>query len=144
MRKKKEKSILGRREKIDFPELGIYGITAKIDTGAYTTALHCHDIHVKNNLLYFKVLDPSHPEYNQQEQQFSDFNEKEIKNSFGDLEKRFIIKTKVKIGNRKIKSIISLTDRGNMKYPVLIGRRLLRSRFMVDVSQINLMEIKEK
>lgn len=133
----KEKLRIGRRETIDFPELGLYGIIAKVDTGAYTTALHCHDIREEKGVLYFKLLDPTHPDYNEQEQKFSDYFQKEIKNSFGEVEKRFMIKTTVKIGSKRIKSVISLTDRGTMRYPVLIGRKLLKNRFIVDVSLLN-------
>ena len=133
----KEKITIGRRELIDFPELGLYGITAKVDTGAYTTALHCQDIYEKDGVLYFKLLDPTHPEYNRQEQKFSEYSQKEIKNSFGETEKRYIIKTIVKIGKKRIKSVISLTDRETMRYPVLIGRKLLKNRFIVDVALLN-------
>ena len=133
----REKLTIGRREIIDFPELGLIGITAKVDTGAYTTALHCHDIREENGVLYFKLLDPTHPDYNKQEQKFTEYFQKEIKNSFGEIEKRYIIKTIVKIGRKRIKSLISLTDRGTMRYPVLIGRKLLKNRFVVDVSLLN-------
>lgn len=133
----KEKLLIGRREIVDFPELGLKGITAKIDTGAYTTALHCHDIREENGVLYFKLLDPTHPDYNQQEQIFKEYSQKEIKNSFGEIETRYIIKTQIKIGRKRIKSLISLTHRGNMRYPVLIGRKFLKNRFIVDVSLLN-------
>lgn len=133
----REKQLIGRREVIAFPELGLYEITAKIDTGAYTTALHCHDIKEKDGVLYFKLLDPTHPDYNEQEQKFSTYTQKEIKNSFGEVEKRYIIKTIIKIGTKRIKSVISLTDRGNMRYPVLIGRKLLKNRYVVDVALLN-------
>lgn len=133
----KEKLIIGRREEVDFPELGLYGITAKIDTGAYTTALHCHDIQETNGVLHFKLLDPSHPEYSEQVHAFTGFTQKGIKNSFGEIEKRYIIKTSIKIGERRIKAVISLSDRGKMRYPVLIGRKLLKNRFIVDVSLLN-------
>ena len=137
MNKVKEKRIIGRREIIDFPELGLFGIEAKIDTGAYTTALHCHDIYVDNGVLHFKFLDPSHPEYNEHDQKFTMYSQKEIKNSFGEVELRYIIKTIVKIGRKRIKAVISLTDRGNMRYPVLLGRRILKNRFIVDVALLN-------
>ncbi|HVA97832.1 MAG TPA: RimK/LysX family protein [Bacteroidia bacterium] len=137
----KEKRIIGRSEKVDFPVLGLFDVAAKIDTGAYTTALHCHDICLKmengKNVLYFKLLDPSHPEWNEQVQCFSEFQEKKIKNSFGNFEKRFIIKTVIKIAGKKINSVVSLTDRGNMRYPVLIGRKLIRNKFIVDVALQN-------
>lgn len=131
--------VLGRVEKVNFPNLQLFEIDAKIDTGAYTTALHCHDIieRVENNSkkLFFKLLDPSHPDYNEREIVFNEYEKKQIKNSFGDLEERFVIKTTIEIGKRKIKTLMSLTDRGSMKYPVLVGRRLLRNKFIVDVSK---------
>jgi hypothetical protein len=133
----KLKQIIGRKEPVDFPDLGIAGIHAKIDTGAYSNTLHCHDIHVKGKNLYFKVLDPTHPVFSRKEHCFSEFSKKKIKNSFGEVEERYMIKTKIKIAGRVIKSIISLTDRANMRYPVLIGRRLLRNKFVVDVSLKN-------
>lgn len=134
MKKIKPKQIIGRKELVDFPDLGITGIYAKIDTGAYSNTLHCHDIKVKGKNLTFKVLDPQHPVFSSKEQSFSDFTRKKIKNSFGEIEERYMIKTKIKIAGRLIKSIISLTDRGKMRYPVLIGRKLLKNKFVVDVS----------
>lgn len=135
---------IGRRELVDFPELHLAGLEAKVDTGAYTTALHCHDFREENGTLYFKLLDPNHPLYTGKEQSFSEYTQKEIKNSFGETEKRYIIKTVVKIGPKRIKSVISLTDRGTMRYPVLIGRKLLKNRFVVDVSLLNNIPVKKK
>ena len=137
MKSEHAKVTIGRRETVDFPELNVYGIVAKVDTGAYTTALHCHDIREENGILYFKVLDPAHEDYTGKELQFDHYFRKEIKNSFGETENRYIIKTIVKIGRKRIKSVISLTDRGTMRYPVLIGRKLLKNRFIVDVSLLN-------
>lgn len=134
MKKVKPKQIIGRRELVDFPELEIKGIEAKIDTGAYSNTLHCHDIALKDKKLSFKVLDPSHPVFSRKVHVFDEFSRKKIKNSFGEIEERYMIKTKIKIAGRVIKSIISLTDRGKMRYPVLIGRKLLKNKFVVDVS----------
>lgn len=115
------------------------GLEAKIDTGAYTSALHCKDIQLKEingkTVLCFKLLDETHPEYNEKEFQFIDFTKKSIKSSFGESEERFIIKTTIHIAKRKISLTISLTDRTNMRYPVLIGRKLLKGKFIVDVSK---------
>ncbi len=133
----KSKQIIGRREIVDFPELGLTGISAKIDTGAYSNTLHCRDIRIIEKELCFKLLDPSHPVYYEKEHCFKDFTQKKIKNSFGEAEKRYVIKTKIKIAGRVIKSIISLTDRGAMRFPVLIGRKLLKNKFVVDVSLKN-------
>ena len=135
--KNKSLQVIGKKELVDFPDLEIMSLYAKIDTGAYSNTLHCHGIEIKNEKLYFKVLDPTHPSFNKKEYCFNDFFKKTIKNSFGESEERYMIKTRIKIRGRVIKSIISLTDRGKMRYPVLIGRRLLKNKFVVDVSLKN-------
>ncbi len=141
MNKKQRKStlIIGRRELVSFPSLELLNLEAKIDTGAYTSALHCKDINLKNingkNYLCFKLLDETHPEYTEKEFHFSEFDKKVIKSSFGESEERYLIKTSIILAGRKILILISLTDRTNMKYPVLIGRRLLNKKFIVDVNK---------
>lgn len=144
MKTKRNKPILtvGRREIVDFPDLGLFGLTAKIDTGANTTALHCHHVRVEDGILYFRLLDETHPEYQDTEHRFEKFEQKTIKSSFGESELRYIIRTRIKIGKRTLRGIVSLTDRANMKYPVLIGRRLLKNRFLVDVSKLELLNAK--
>lgn len=137
MKTNKEKRIIGRREHVDFPELGLLHITAKIDTGAYSSAIYCHEVREENGVLIFRLLHPSFANYNSIEHRFSEYGQKKIKNSFGEIETRYTIKTIVKIGRRRIKSVLSLTDRRDMRYPVLIGRKLLKNRFIIDVSLIN-------
>jgi hypothetical protein len=129
--------VIGRREAVDFPDLGLCGLEAKIDTGANTTALHCHHVRVEDGVLIFRLLDESHPEYQDREQRFTKFEQKIVKSSFGEQELRYIVRTRIRIGNRTIRGIVSLSDRKNMRYPVLIGRRLLKGRFIVDVSLLN-------
>lgn len=133
----REKLLIGRREKIDFPELGLSCIIAKVDTGAYTSALHCDEILEKNGVLYFTPLGPPDIGYKGEQHSVTEYDQKEIRNSFGEVEKRYIIKTTIKIGRKRIKALISLTDRGKMRYPVLIGRKLLKNRFIVDVALLD-------
>jgi hypothetical protein len=132
------KEIIGRTTRVDLPRLGFIGIAAKIDTGAYYSSLHCHHIEVRDvegkKLLFFTLLDPSHPEYKDKEIKFKNFETKQIRNSFGDTEDRFIIRTALRVHGRRIKTWITLTDRGSMTYPMLIGRRLLKNKFLVDVT----------
>lgn len=137
------KKQIGASEKVSFPDLGLFNIDAKIDTGAYTTALHCHDIgesEIAGRMtLHYKILDPTHPEYNHKGFSTLSYSKKIIRNSFGDKEERFVIKTRIKIGKRTIRAFVSLTDRQSMKYPVLVGRKLLKGRFIVDVEFRNLL-----
>lgn len=69
MKKKQEtKRIIGRKDKVDFPKMRLSDIDAKIDTGAFTSAIDCHNIKVseKDGQKYvsFYLLDPTHPDYN--------------------------------------------------------------------------------
>lgn len=132
------KDIIGRTMLVDLPKLGFMGIAAKVDTGAYYCSLHCHHIEVREiegkNRLYFRLLDPSHPEYRDKETGFKNFTIKTIKNSSGEAEDRYTIRTALRIKGRRIKTYITLTNRGSMKYPMLIGRKLLKNKFIVDVS----------
>jgi hypothetical protein len=136
------KITIGRIDKADFPELLLNDIALKVDTGAYTSSIHCHEIteclinginHIK-----FKLLDPSHPNYNEKEFVLKNFNRKRIKNSFGTSEYRYLIKTLIIIFNHSYEIELSLSERSEMKYPILIGRKLLNGKFVVDTTKSNI------
>ncbi len=132
--KKNKLKIIGRREFVDFPQLNLHHIESKIDTGAYTNAIHCIKIELQtiNSKLHLTAQFEDNTIH-----QFENYTIKKIKNSFGEIEERYIIKTIIHIGRKKITSSLSLTDRGTMKYPVLIGRHLLKGKFIVDVNKIH-------
>ena len=131
--------IIGRAEYIDFPEWDLYDISAKIDTGAYTSSLHCHHIEriQKEDKEYvrFNLLDPSHETYNEKLFELPIFKSKTVKSSNGVSEERFIVKTTLVLLGKSLKAELSLTDRSEMRYPVLIGRKLIKGKFIVDVSK---------
>jgi hypothetical protein len=132
--KKHRVRVIGRREFVDIPSLGVSGIEAKIDTGAYTSAIHCENLTLTYEdtrpVLYFSVEPGADKTL-----RFDDFAQKTIKNSFGEMEERFVIRVVVMIGGKKIRSTISLSNRDNMRYPMLVGRRLLKGKFLIDVKQ---------
>ena len=130
--------ILGRYERVDLPDLGVSNIHAKIDTGAYTCSLHCSRSAVIDGKLEFILLDEEHPEFTGMKFVFKKFGQREIKNSFGEAELRFVIKTKIRIFKRLIHAEFSLSNRGNLKFPVLLGRKILRQRFLIDVTKKDL------
>ena len=133
---------IGRRDHIDLPQLGLNNIEAKVDTGAYGCTLHCHHIEVVKKkgipVLSFMVLDPEHPEYDDKVYWAETFSEKTVKSSTGEKENRYTIKTELVLFNKRYKVEFSLTNRKKMRYPVLIGRRFLTKRFIVDVRQKDL------
>lgn len=135
--------IIGRADKASFPELFIDKIDVKIDTGAYTSSIHCHEIKKVNNLVEFKILDPSHPEYQDRVFKAKNFTEKDIKSSNGSSEVRYVIKTVISLFEEEFPIELSLTNRENMKFPVLLGRKFLNKRFIVDSARQNLSAAKK-
>jgi hypothetical protein len=129
---------LGRSDRVDLPGLGLENIHAKIDTGAYTSSLHCSSAEVVNGKLEFVLLDEEHPEFTGMKFTVKKFTQREIKNSFGEAELRYVIKTTIKIFDRKIRAEFTLSDREKLRFPVLLGRKILRNRFLIDVTKKDL------
>lgn len=131
--------VIGRLEPIDFPEWELFNIDAKIDTGAYTSSLHCHHIEPfekdGKSFVRFYLLDPSHEIYNDKLFKLPIYSTKTIKSSNGSTEKRFVIKTIIRILDKELETELSLTNRSEMRYPVLIGRKLISGHFLVDASK---------
>jgi hypothetical protein len=137
-----EPIIIGRWDKIDLPGLGFTKLGAKTDTGAFSSAIHCHKTdleksHGKDVLLVW-FLDPHHPQYYADPMVFEDFERKKIKNSFGHSEERYLVSLEVELFGKKYISEFSLSDRTGLRFPILLGRRLLRQGFLVDVGRSNL------
>jgi hypothetical protein len=130
--------ILGRSDRVDLPGLGLSNIHAKVDTGAYTCCLHCSRAEIVNGKLEFVLLDEEHPEFTGMKFVFKKYDQREIKNSFGEAELRYVIKTSIKIFHHRIRAEFSLSNRGNLKFPVLLGRKILRKRFLIDVTKKDL------
>jgi len=130
--------ILGRSDRIDLPGLGLINIHAKIDTGAYSCSLHCSRAEIIDGRLEFVLLDEEHPEFTGMKFVFPKFDRREVKNSFGEAEMRYVIKTTIKIYDHLINAEFSLSNRGNLKFPVLLGRKILRKRFLIDVTEKDL------
>lgn len=135
--------ILGRYDRVDLPQLGLSNIHAKIDTGAYTSSLHCHKAEVIDGRLEFILMDEEHPEFTGMKFISHNFDKRDIKNSFGETENRFVIVTSIKIFNEEITSEFSLSNRGSLKFPILLGRKIIRNRYIIDVTKRNL-SYKEK
>jgi hypothetical protein len=128
---------IGRLELVDISEWNLFNLEAKIDTGAYTSSLHCHHIEVfegdDNPMVRFKLLDPTHDNYNDKTLELPIYKTKNVKSSNGITEERIIVRTKIVIAGKSIRIHLALTDRSEMRYPLLIGRRTLKGRFLVDV-----------
>lgn len=126
---------VGTKELVDFPILEIYGVPAKVDTGADSSAIWASNIHEDDGVLYFTLFDKQSPFYTGKELSTHSFSVASIKNSFGKTEFRYKVLLRVKIAGRNIHVRFTLANRENNSQPILIGRRTLHGKFIVDVSR---------
>lgn len=83
-------------------------------------------------------MDPSHKKYNDKVYKTNNYKVKSIKSSNGTSEDRYIVTTKIVIYGQSCPIELSLSERSDMKYPILLGRKFLNKKYIVDVSSINI------
>lgn len=136
------KTTIGRVDKADFPELHLVDIDLKIDSGAYTSSIHCSDINEVEvdgtNFIKFTLLDPEHEFYNNKEFSTKNYASKMVKSSNGISEKRFLIETEIVIFNESFPIHLTLSERKDMTFPILLGRKFLNKKFVIDTAKKDL------
>jgi hypothetical protein len=134
MAKKTKQTTIGRSDKADFPALNLERINVKVDSGAYTSAIHCCRITLsENGELEVIFLDDKDPNYTGKIHKFSEFKKKNVRSSNGIVEERFIISTKIRFHEHLYDINLSVTFRGDMRFPVLLGRRFLtKNHFIIN------------
>jgi len=143
------KVIVGRAEELSFVEFDMQDVPAKVDTGAYRSAVHASNIKLSKDgqVLNFELLG-GHPVCGSMSHNVSTthFTQVKIANSFGHEELRYEVKLRVKLGPKVFWATFSLADRSRKIYPILIGRKMLNNRFIVDTFQtsIDRIELKQK
>lgn len=121
---------------MSLPDLQFFDIDAKIDTGAFSCSIHCDDIRLNedHSKVHFRLLDDSHPDYHEKEIVMDVHKITHVKSSNGTRQERIFILTALELYGQAFEAEISLTDRKEMTYAMLIGRKYLEDRFVVDVS----------
>lgn len=127
------RKIIGRADRIDLPEMGLLGVSARIDTGAKTSAMWASKIREADGGLYFTLLGPESPQYTGEEHFASHFTRVTVASSIGTEQIRYKVVLLVKLRGKKVRAGFTLADRSTQAYPVLIGRNILRGKFLVDV-----------
>lgn len=141
---RKYQLIVGRTEPVIFQGYDDkLQIPAKVDTGAYRSAMHCVDAKVvqENGKKYLVgTLLKGHPCGITSGYAFktSDFETTVVANSFGHKEERYEITVRIKIGPLVFNTPTTLANRSKKLFPILLGRRSIRNRFLVDVSKANI------
>ncbi len=140
MKIKKKKTqptaIIGWKEWIGLPDLGIPAVKAKIDTGARTSALHIFNLEefIANGrrMVRFGI----HPLQRRKDiQRFCEapvLERRRVKDSGGHIEKRYVIRTTAVIGSVSWPIDITLTNRDPMLFRMLLGRTAVENRFLIN------------
>ncbi len=134
--KKNSPRLVGWREWVAFPDLGIKAVKAKLDTGALTSALHAWDVmpFTKDGVDWIRFV--VYPDQRQRSNPISCEapvkDRRRVTNSGGRSEMRYVIETDIQIGDESWAIELGLTNRDDMGFRLLIGREAMRSRLMID------------
>lgn len=132
------KKIIGRSEIVRFPDLHDQKVHARIDSGARTSAIWGR-ARLNNGVLYVSFFGSDAEEY-----EFTDFGRQAVASSNGHIDKRFTIKMPVVLHGKRIRATFTIADRSSQVYPILIGRNILRGKFIVDVTLGKTLKVEEK
>ncbi len=129
------KVIIGWQEWCAFPDLGLPGVLAKVDTGAKTSALHAVDICPNPDnpdWLDFKV----HPVRRRKRPAIQcsarKIEHRDVTSSNGETENRPVVEVRLDLGGHSFLTELTLTNRDDMGFRMLLGRQSLSKRFVVD------------
>ena len=131
--------IIGWREWLTLPGLGIPAVKAKIDTGARTSALHVANLEcfVENQIQKARfILHPLRRKPTLAIQCHAEvIDERWVSDSGGHREKRLVIRTPIRLGDNEWPIEVTLTNRENMLFRMLLGRTAMHGRLIVDPSR---------
>ena len=120
-------------------------VPAKIDTGADSSSVWVSDIFVDtDHTLHFKLFAKGSPYYTGKEIIAATYSVSRVRSSSGHAQIRYRVTLPVYLLGRKIKIRFTLADRKNNQFPILIGRRTLAGKFVVDVTQSECQDVSDK
>ncbi|MCL7927107.1 MAG: RimK/LysX family protein [marine benthic group bacterium] len=128
--------IIGWREWVRIPELGIDRIKAKVDTGARTSSLHAFDLHefVRDGRPFVRFM--IHPEQRKARPEIPAelplLARRRVRDSGGKVELRPIVETEIELHGQRWPIELTLTRRDAMGFRMLLGRQAIRGHFIVD------------
>lgn len=133
----KDMPIIGRVELVDFPDIDARKVHAKVDTGADLSSIWVEKVYETPIGLECVFFAQGSEYYTGKVVAFKpdEYSVTRIASSFGHRELRFKVYLRVRIKGRLVRATFTLSKRANKTYPVLLGRRLLNGKFLVDVSQ---------
>ncbi len=131
--------LIGWREWVELPSFGAVVTKAKIDTGARTSALHAFYVEPFRREGRDWVRFGLHPHQGDNKAQVECearvLDRRKVTDSGGHAEMRYVISARLKLGETAFDAELTLTDRENMRFRMLLGRRALKGIFLVDSDQ---------
>lgn len=132
---KKDLTVIGNNVLVNVA--GIKKVPAKVDTGANLSSIWASNIRINDSKhLEFTLFGPSSPFYTGEVITAENFRTQRVLSSIGEMQVRYRVSLPVTIKHRRILATFTLADRSRNKFPILIGRRTLIGKFIVDVSKI--------
>lgn len=139
MKDNSNKTIIGRLEYVDIPDFALSGIEAKVDTGAYNGAIHVSlvsEIEKEGKkIIRFILLDEDHPEYHGKAFETDEFEKRKVKSSNGEIQERYVVPVTIVLKGLELGVKLSLSNRKDLRYPILLGRKIIKKHFIVDASK---------
>jgi hypothetical protein len=133
---KRERQIIGWREWVALPDLGVTEVKAKVDTGADNSSLHAFNMKRFSDDGVEKVRFEIHPRQRKRKPSIECMaevvGERRVKNPGGRTEIRPVIRTTLIIAGQELEALVNLTTRDEMTFRMLLGRRTVRRHFVVD------------
>jgi hypothetical protein len=134
------KALIGWSEYVSFPDWGIDGIKAKVDTGARSSALHVENLeHHRDGTVSFDVILHRRNQDRRTRVRAKTLKQGRVRSSTGEFSERCFVCTRVQIGPVEKEIELSLVSRGDMLFRMLLGRKALEHDFVVEVSRRNLL-----
>lgn len=127
-------TVIGRNVSVDVIGHGT-AIPAKVDTGADRSSIWASNIHVdKDGTLSFTLFAPGSPYYTGDVIKRKSFKFAIVRSSSGHAQVRYRVMLSIRVMGKRLKTNFNLSDRSQNTFPILLGRRTLHKKFVVDVS----------
>ncbi len=132
----RDRTLVGWREWVRLPDLGVPWIKAKVDTGARTSSLHAFDVEADD---HGRVRFSIHPWQGTEEDpvqvELDVLDVREVRSSSGHVEERFVVRMDLHLAGRTVPAEVTLSNRDEMGFRMLVGREALEQGFLVDAGE---------